>query len=219
MDELRNFDEIVIACGVRPRVIRLPGSDQENVVDYAEVLSGNYSVGRRVAIIGAGGIGFDMAVYLLHATNEEPDTETFLHEWGIDESYQNAGGLGEVKLQQVKRQIYLLQRKKTKPGAGLGKTTGWIHRSVLKKHGVKMLNGVEYLGIDESGLRILVNGEEQVLEVDDVVLCAGQTSQLELVEKLEQNGIAHHIIGGARKAAEIDAKRAILEGVRLADSL
>lgn len=217
--ELRSYDEIIIATGVRPRPIQLPGADRDNVVDYAEVISGRYRVGARVAIIGAGGIGFDTAEFLLHDAASNDNTKDFLQEWGIDPEYKTAGGLGEVRLRPPGRQIFLLQRKKTKPGAGLGKTTGWIHRSVLKKNGVKMLNGVEYLGVEDDGLRIKVNDQEQLLEVDDVVVCAGQLSQTELAVELERQGIAHHLIGGVRKAAEIDAKRAILEGVRLADAL
>ncbi len=217
--ELSEYDEVVIATGVRPRSIHLPGADRDNVVDYAEVISGRHRVGDRVAIIGAGGIGFDTAAFLLHDAAHEESTQDFLQEWGVDPGYKTGGGLGEVKLRPSAREIFLLQRKKTKPGADLGKTTGWIHRSILKKHGVKMLNGVEYLAVEDEGLRIMVNGQEQLLAVDDVVVCAGQLSQTELSVELERQGIAHHLIGGVLKAAEIDAKRAILEGVRLADSL
>ena len=217
-EELQEYEEIVIATGVVPRQIKIPGSDRDNVVDYAEVLSGRYQVGKNVAIIGAGGIGFDMAVYLLHGSGLAT-TASFCEEWGIDQKYERDGGIGEIRLQPAERNLFLLQRKKTKPGADLGKTTGWIHRSVLKKYGVNILNGVEYLAVEDRGLLVLVDGEERLLEVEDVVVCAGQLSQTKLAHELEIQGGGHHLMGGARKAAEIDAKRAIMEGVSLADSL
>jgi len=170
-----------------------------------------------VAIIGAGGIGFDLATYLIHGQTGPDTVEKFMAEWGVDMDYAAEGGLGELKKPVPAREIYLLQRKKSKPGAGLGKTTGWIHRSVLKKNGVKMLNGVEYISIDDKGLLIRHEGRERLLEVDDVVICAGQLSALELAGELDAQGIAYHLIGGALKAAELDAKRAIAQGTEVAD--
>jgi 2,4-dienoyl-CoA reductase (NADPH2) len=217
--DLRNFDEIVLSTGVVPRKINIAGSAGDNVSLYNEVLTGEKRIGARVAIIGAGGIGFDMATYLLHGQSGPDSIEKFMAEWGVDMDYAGDGGLGDVQLAVPARQIYLLQRKKTKPGAGLGKTTGWIHRSVLKKNMVKMLNGVEYLAINDKGLLIRHNGQEQLLEVDDVVVCAGQLSELELAGELDELGIRYHLIGGALKAGELDAQRAIEQGTELADRI
>ena len=175
---LQDFDEIVLSTGVVPRKIRIEGSEGDNVSLYNRVFTGEKQIGKRVAIIGAGGIGFDMATYLLHGSSGPDSVEKFMAEWGVDMKYTAEGGLGEVQMAHPARQIFLLQRKKTKPGAGLGKTTGWIHRSVLKKNNVKMLSGVEYLAINDKGLLIRHNGQEQLLEVDDVVVCAGQLSEL-----------------------------------------
>lgn len=217
--KLKAFDEIVLSTGVVPRTIDIEGCDSDNVSLYNEVLTGQKNIGARVAIIGAGGIGFDLATYLLHGESGPDSVEKFMAEWGVDMEYAAEGGLREVQRHIPVRQIYLLQRKKTKPGAGLGKTTGWIHRSVLKKNDVKMLNGVEYLAINKQGLRIHLNGEEQLLEVDDVVVCAGQLSELELAGELDALGVSYHLIGGALKAGELDAKRAIAQGVEIADKL
>jgi 2,4-dienoyl-CoA reductase (NADPH2) len=140
-------------------------------------------------------------------------------EWGVDMDYAADGGLGEVQITNPARQIFLLQRKKSKPGEGLGKTTGWIHRSVLKKNNVKMLSGVEYLAINDKGLLIRHNGQEQLLEVDDVVICAGQLSELGLAGELDKIGIRYHLVGGALEAGELDAKRAIAQGTEVADKL
>ncbi len=216
---LRDFDEIVLCTGVVPRKIEIEGSEGDNVSLYNEVLLGQKKIGSRVAIIGAGGIGFDLATYLLHDRSGPESVKQFMAEWGVDMEYAAEGGLGEVQTPTPARQIFLLQRKKTKPGAGLGKTTGWIHRSVLKKNNVKMLNGVEYLAINKQGLLIRHDGLEQLLEVDDVVICAGQLSQLELAGELDALGIGYHLIGGALKAAELDAKRAIEQGMDVADSI
>jgi len=217
--ELQGFDEIVLSTGVVPRKIKIEGCERDNVFLYNEVLTGEKRIGSRVAIIGAGGIGFDMATYLLHGQSGPDSLEKFMAEWGVDMEYAGAGGLGDVQQAVPARQIYLLQRKKTKPGAGLGKTTGWIHRSVLKKNMVKMLNGVDYLAINEQGLLIRHNDREQLLEVDDVVVCAGQLSELGLAGELDELGIRYHLIGGALKAGELDAKRAIEQGTELADQL
>lgn len=217
--DLESFDEIVMSTGVVPRNIQLEGSESEKVSLYNEVLTGEKQIGKRVAIIGAGGIGFDIATYLLHGSSGPDSIETFMADWGVDMKYADEGGLGEVRQADPAREIYLLQRKKTKPGAGLGKTTGWIHRSVLKKNKVTMLNGVEYLGVKDEGLLIRQNGREQLLEVDDVVICAGQLSELTLAGELDAKGISYHLIGGALKAGELDAKRAIAQGTELADRL
>ncbi|MGB3209352.1 MAG: NADPH-dependent 2,4-dienoyl-CoA reductase [Desulforhopalus sp.] len=217
--DVQFFDEIVLSTGVVPRKIQLDGSDRDNVSLYNEVLTGEKAIGARVAIIGAGGIGFDMATYLLHGQSEPDTIEQFMAEWGVDMEYSGDGGLGEIRPSVPAREIYLLQRKNTKPGAGLGKTTGWIHRSVLKKNDVKMLNGVDYLAVNEQGLLISHNGHEQLLEVDDVVICAGQLSELQLANELDALGIPYHLIGGALKAAELDAKRAIAQGMEVADQM
>ncbi len=217
--ELQDFAEIVISTGVRPRPIELPGMEKGRVLLYPEVITGDKRIGRRVAIIGAGGIGFDVAAFLLHDRSVPESVEEFMAEWGVDMTYGGEGGLGAVRREGPAREIYLLQRKTTKPGAGLGKTTGWIHRSILKKNGVKMLNGVEYLAVSEQGLLIKHNGQEQLLAVDDVVICAGQLSELGLAKELDGKGIRYHLIGGAHKAGELDAKRAIAEGTAVADRL
>ena len=217
--DLNGFDDIVISTGVTPRKIVLSGVETNNVSLYSEVLSGKKEIGKKVAIIGAGGIGFDMAEYLLHKNSSPPSVSDFMSWWGVDTKYEREGGLGDVIPMQHERELYLLQRKKTKPGAGLGKTTGWIHRMVLKKNGVKILSGVEYIAVSEEGLLIRHNSEKLLLEVDDIIICAGQLSELSLAGELDDLGRPYHLIGGALKAGELDAKRAILEGTELADSL
>jgi 2,4-dienoyl-CoA reductase (NADPH2) len=178
-------------------------------------------VGQRVAIIGAGGIGFDVAEFLIHDPSHKPasvDVEKFLAEWGIDGANAERGGLRKEGEEPVKpaRELWLLQRKKGKLGAGLGKTTGWIHRASLKKGGVHMLGGVEYVKVDDQGLHVKVKGEPRVLEVDNVVICAGQEPLRELEEPLQKAGVPLFRNGGAELAAELDAKRAIDQGTRLA---
>jgi 2,4-dienoyl-CoA reductase (NADPH2) len=183
------------------------------------VLGGERQLGRRVAIIGAGGIGFDIAGYLLQEGQGPPEVGRFMAEWGVDMAYTGDGGLQQPVLDSPLRQITLLQRKSSRPGAGLGRTTGWIHRAVLKRNRVEMLGGVEYLGLDSAGLRIRREGREQTLVVDEVVLCAGQLSDTGLAVELDARGISYQVIGGARKAAEVDAQRAIREGIEVADRL
>jgi 2,4-dienoyl-CoA reductase (NADPH2) len=217
--DLGDFDEIVLSTGVKPRTIKLEGIDGKNVSLYNEVLSKKKRIGPRVAIIGTGGIGFDVADYLLHDPPAPESVQEFLAEWGVDMTCAGEGGLGEAHQKPPDRQIFLLQRKKSKPGSGLGKTTGWIHRLVLKKNGVKMLTGVEYLEVNRQGLLIRQKEGEQLLEVDDVVICAGQLSELTLAKKLEAEGMPYHLIGGALKAGELDAKRAIAQGTETADRL
>ena len=219
MADLQGYDEIVLATGVKPRTIMIPGSDLPHVLNYVEVLSGKKQVGRRAAIIGAGGIGFDIATFLLAKDSTHHDWQHFMAEWGVDSLFTQAGGLKKPELLPPAREIHLLQRKATRPGAGLGKTTGWIHRSVLKKNGVRFWNGLEYLGIDAEGLRIRQAGEDILLAVDNVVICAGQISERGLAAELEAAGISYHIIGGALEAGELDAERAIAQGVDLADRL
>jgi len=218
-EDLATYDDIIISTGVVPRKIDIKGADSGSVSLYSEVLSGRKKIGGRAAIIGAGGIGFDMAEYLLHENSLPPSVTEFMARWGVDTHYEKDGGLGKAAPVQPARELYLLQRKKTKPGAGLGKTTGWIHRMVLKQNRVKMLNGVEYLAVTEDGLLILHNSERVLLEVDDIVICAGQVSELTLAAELDNIGLTYHLIGGALKAGELDAKRAIRQGMELADSL
>ena len=219
LSEVKDFDEIVVASGVKPRKIMIPGADNPICLSYAEVISGESQAGRRVAIIGAGGIGFDVAAFLVHRQSKAVEVDQFMSQWGVDMSHSTPGGLKKAELSIADRELYLLQRKSTKPGAGLGKTTGWIHRSALKKSGVIMLSGVEYLGITDEGHGIRHNNETSLLAVDTIVICAGQVSELGLADELKARNVAHHIIGGASEAAELDAKRAISQGVALADSL
>lgn len=211
------FDEVVLATGIIPRDIGLKGSEHPKVLSYLDVLRDHKAVGRNVAIIGAGGIGFDVAEYLTepHSLTLQPDA--WLKEWGIDKTYQARGALLPAALPEpAMRKVYLLQRKTTKVGGGLGKTTGWIHRASLKKKGVEMIAGVNYLRVDDNGLWVEIAGQERCLDVDNVIICAGQEPLRALVEGLEQQGIKPHLIGGADVAAELDAKRAIRQGAELA---
>ena len=214
------FDEIVIATGVTPRHLELEGIESEKVLSYLDVLKHQKPVGKRVAIIGAGGIGFDTAEYLLQeGESATVNTKKFYQQWGIDKNYENVGGLVEAVHQKPIREIYLLQRKNTPVGAGLGKTTGWIHRTGLKQHQVKMIAGVDYKKIDGQGLHIEINGEPTVLDVDNVVICAGQNSFTAMYDALKQIGKSVHLIGGAKEAGELDAKRAIRHGAELASKI
>ena len=212
------YDEIVLATGVLPRNPEIEGQDHAKVLSYMDVLAGDREVGDRVAIVGAGGIGFDVAEFLSHQqTGEKPDPKSFFKQWGVDTALDNPGGLlPSPEPEPSARKIYLLQRKASRPGKGLGKTTGWIHRATLKRKRVEMLAGVTYQRIDDQGLHITVENQPRVLEVDHVVLCTGQISQRALVEGLESDGLNYHLIGGAKLAAELDAKRAIEEGSKLA---
>ncbi|MCL1089682.1 NADPH-dependent 2,4-dienoyl-CoA reductase [Shewanella profunda] len=211
------FDEVVIASGVVPRDLILPGFDDPRVVDYQKVLSGEVSVGNTVALIGAGGIGFDMAHFLCERQSSTLNPDKWLQQWGIDKTYQHAGGLTEPHSDNTDhRKVYLLQRKTSKMGKGLGKTTGWIHRIVLKQHDVKMKTGVSYDKFDDAGLHIRVGETSEVLAVDNVVLCAGQESNRTLVDEMKATGLPVHLIGGVDVAAELDAKRAIRQGAELA---
>lgn len=212
-----NYDEVVLATGVSPRKAGLPGEDHPKVLNYVDVLLHKKNIGNKVAIIGAGGIGFDIATFLVHSGNH--NIKTFMDEWGVDMEFSSPGGLIEPKVEAPQREVYLLKRSKGKHGATLGKTTGWIHRSTLKLKQVNMLSSVTYERIDDEGLHLSVNGEKQVLAVDNVVVCAGQEPLRDLLEPLQRAGRKVHLIGGAEEAAELDAKRAIDQGMRLAAEL
>jgi 2,4-dienoyl-CoA reductase (NADPH2) len=214
-----NFDEVIIATGIKPRDLSIDGIDHEKVMTYLDVLRDHKPVGQSVAVIGAGGIGFDISEYLAEEESAALDLPLWQAEWGIDTDYQNRGGIKQPENIDSERQIYLLQRKTSKVGAGLGKTTGWVHRSALKHKNVEMLAGVNYVSINDQGLLIEVDGKQRLLEVDNVIICAGQLPMTELVEPLEQAGQKVHLIGGADVAAELDAKRAIKQGAELAAAI
>lgn len=215
-----DFDDVVVATGVTPRKLDIAGINHPKVLSYIEVLKERKPVGQRVAIIGAGGIGFDTAEYLSHeGESGSLNPEKFYDEWGIDTNYTNVGGLKAAKVEKSPRKIYLLQRKASSVGAGLGKTTGWIHRTGLKNRDVKMIAGASYDLIDDQGLHITVNGQSTVLEVDHVVICAGQESYTAMYEQLQAAGKNVHLIGGAKEAGELDAKRAIRQGAELAATI
>ena len=212
-----NYDEIVVATGVTPRQLQFEGIDHPKVLSYIQVLKERVPVGKRVAIIGAGGIGFDTAEYLTHEGDSGSlNPEKFYAEWGIDTSYAHVGGLKQPELEKSEREIYLLQRKTAAVGAGLGKTTGWIHRTGLKHRDVKMIAGASYDKVDDQGLHITVDGQTTVLDVDNVVICAGQESYTAMFDQLKADGKNVHLIGGAKEAGELDAKRAIRQGAELA---
>ncbi|MFE0807505.1 FAD-dependent oxidoreductase [Streptomyces sp. NPDC058794] len=219
-DDLDGYDEVVVATGVTPRTPDIPGVDHPSVVGYLDVLRDAAPVGDRVAVLGAGGIGFDVAEYLTDGGDKaHEDPETYFRLWGVDTEYRTAGGLAAPERPAPPRTVHLLQRKTTKVGAGLGKTTGWIHRTELKHRGVTMVPGVRYDRIDDAGLHVTVDGEPMVLEVDTVVLCTGQEPSRGLYEELLEAGRDVHLIGGADVAAELDAKRAIKQGTELAAAL
>jgi len=219
-DQLSAFDEVVLATGITPRVPEIAGVTHPKVLSYLDVLRDKKAVGKRVAIIGAGGIGFDVAEYLSHSgTSPSLDPKKFFAEWGVDTSYQTVGGLTEAHIETPEREIFLLQRKASKVGDGLGKTTGWIHRTGLKNRGVHMLAGVTYDKIDDAGLHVTIDGQQKTLPVDNVILCAGQEPRRDLHEALVAAGKTVHLIGGADIAAELDAKRAINQGTRLAATI
>ena len=221
--EREGFDEVIIATGVVPRGLKIEGSDAPNVLSYAEVLRGA-PVGNKVAVIGAGGIGFDVSEYLLkpeHQTQPQPLAE-WKREWGVDPNpnYMTEGGHVPADVDLPIRQIYLMQRKTTPLGIGLGKTSGWVHRAQLKKHAVRMMRGVQYKSVTNEGLWVEINGHDQLLRVDTIVVCAGQESVKALMPKEGESTLAnYHIIGGAKLAGELDAKRAIREGAEIAAKL
>ncbi|WP_342074996.1 NADPH-dependent 2,4-dienoyl-CoA reductase [Yoonia sp. SS1-5] len=218
-DDLSDFDEIVFATGVQPRTPEIEGIDHPKVLSYVDVINGA-DVGSKVAIIGAGGIGFDVAELLAHAgPSTSQDADAFLREWGIDVSREARGGIeGQVPdFEPSEREIWLLQRKAKKPGAGLGPTTGWIHRANLSKRDVKMLADCSYDRIDDAGLHLTIAGEAHILDVDHVIICAGQRSERSFADQIENCPV--HVIGGADVAAELDARRAIEQGMRTALAL
>jgi 2,4-dienoyl-CoA reductase (NADPH2) len=212
--DLENFDRVVLATGIAPRMPSIDGIEHSKVVRYIDILEGRQKAGPRVAIIGAGGIGFDVAEFLTH--NGQDGVEAYCSEWGIDRQIATSGGLAMSVPSTPPRQVFLLQRKDSKPGEGLAPTTGWIRRTVLKKRSVEMIGGVAYERIDDEGLHITIQGKPRLLEVDTVVVCAGQDSRRELVSGLEAMGKTPILIGGADVATELDAKRAIAQGTRVA---
>ncbi|AGH44136.1 NADPH-dependent 2,4-dienoyl-CoA reductase [Paraglaciecola psychrophila] len=214
-----HFEQVVLATGIKPRNVNIDGIQHPKVMNYLDVLRDNKPAGKKVAIIGAGGIGFDVAEFLVddHSLTNEP--EQWLKSWGVDKEYKQAGGLTEATIEKPAREIFLLQRKTTKVGKGLGKTTGWIHRSALQRKQVQMIAGVDYVKIDDQGLHIQVNNKPQILDVDNVILCAGQEPLRELQQGLKDRGITTHLIGGADVASELDAKRAIRQGAELAATI
>lgn len=214
------YDDVVVATGVTPRTPEIPGIDHPSVVGYLDVLRDSAPVGERVAIIGAGGIGFDVAEYLTDSGDKASlDPATYFRQWGVDMDYKDRGGLTAPDRPTPPRSVHLLQRKTSKVGQGLGKTTGWIHRTELRHRGVTMVAGASYDLIDDAGLHITVDGRSTVIPVDTVVLCSGQDPRRDLYEELLAAGHGAHLIGGADVAAELDAKRAIKQGTELAAAL
>ena len=220
-EQLNNggFDEVIIATGISPRMPTIEGINHPKVMDYLDVIGAKKSVGQKVAIIGAGGIGFDTAEYITHSgESTSQNIPAFMKEWGIDMTFGSRSGIEGVTAQPVPspREVYLLQRKTTRVGKGLGKTTGWIHRAGLAMKGVRMMPGCDYSHIDDQGLHITVGDDTQILDVDTIIICAGQDPLRELVDGLN---LPHHLIGGADEAGELDAKRAIDQGTRLAAAM
>ncbi|MEU4052428.1 NADPH-dependent 2,4-dienoyl-CoA reductase [Streptomyces olivaceus] len=219
-DGLAGYDEVVVATGVTPRIPDIPGVDHPSVLGYLDVLRDGAPVGDRVAILGAGGIGFDVAEYLTDGGDKaHEDPGTYFRRWGVDTGYRAAGGLAAPERPAPPRTVHLLQRRTTKVGAGLGRTTGWIHRAELRHRGVTMVPGVRYDRIDDAGLHFTVGDASTVLEVDTVVLCAGQEPSRGLYDELVAAGRSVHLVGGADVAAELDAKRAVKQGTELAAAL
>ena len=215
----QRFDEVVLASGVTPRDPQISGQTHPSVMGYLDVLTGRRIAGAKVAILGAGGIGFDVAEFLVQqGTSPSLDRERWMREWGVVDPAIARGGVTGVKPEPEPpaREVYLLQRKTSKPGAGLGKTTGWIHRAALKMKRVQMLSGVTYTGIDDAGLHILESGLPRTLAVDSIVLCTGQEPRRDLLADLQAAGMITHLVGGADLAAELDAKRAIRQATLLA---
>jgi 2,4-dienoyl-CoA reductase (NADPH2) len=223
VDELlaQRYDAIVVATGVRARAPAIPGIDHPSVIAYPDLLSGRRAAGRRVAVIGAGGIGFDVSTFLTSpaSTSYEDSLRRFSAEWGIDLEIRAPGGLAPPEPPARERKVYLLQRKPGRPGSTLGATTGWIHRRALQNRGVSLQGGVSYERIDDAGLHVGTAEGPRLLEVDSIVVCAGQESESALGEQLRVRGFPVQVIGGARLAAELDAERAIREGTEVAARL
>ncbi|WP_018990030.1 NADPH-dependent 2,4-dienoyl-CoA reductase [Aromatoleum toluclasticum] len=213
------FDTVVLATGITPRTPEIPGIDHPKVASYIDVITGSKPVGRKVAVIGAGGIGFDVSEFLTHADLADDPVEHYRREWGIDATYAARGGLCPPVEEARTRELWLLQRKPSKVGDGLAKTTGWIRRTLLGRRGVKMLAGVSYAKIDDAGLHLRLGDEEKLLPVDTIVVCAGQDPLRNLQAPLQAAGMDVHLVGGADVAAELDAKRAIDQGTRVAAAL
>ncbi len=221
-EDLNNFDEIILATGIIPRTPKIEGIENKKVLSYIDVLKDKKEVGKKVAIIGAGGIGFDVAEYITHkGESSSLNVSKFLDEWGIDHDLEVRGGIEgiEPKVEPSPRAVFLMQRKETKVGAKLGKTTGWIHRLTLKHKAVKMINGIQYDKISDEGLHITRKEKAEVMDVDTIILCAGQLSKRDLLEPLEKLGKKPILIGGADFASELDAKRAIKQGSEVAAKL
>ena len=220
LESLRGFDAVILATGVTPRTLAIPGGNHARTLSYLDVVLHGKPVGKRVAIIGAGGIGFDVAEFLTQSTpSPTTDISRWSHEWGVDQQYTNPGGLTTPAPEPSEREVWLLQRTPGKPGKRLNKTTGWVHRAALKMKGVKMLGGVNYERIDDTGLHVIIDDKPQTLPVDNVIVCAGQEPRRDLYDGLKAASIDVHLIGGADVAAELDAKRAIAQGTRLGANL
>jgi 2,4-dienoyl-CoA reductase (NADPH2) len=218
--QAQGFAAVIVATGVTPRDPHIPGTEHPMVMSYRDAVLGTRPVGRRVAIIGAGGIGFDVAEFLTQsAPSPTTDIARWTREWGIDTTLTQRSGLGKPEVEPSPREVWLLQRTAGRPGRRLNKTTGWVHRAALKAKGVKMLGGAAYTRIDDAGLHLSLDGKPQTLDVDNVIICAGQESDRTLADALIALGIATHVIGGADVAAELDAKRAIRQGTELAARL
>ena len=213
------YDEVIVATGIRPRVPELPGIDHPKAVGYIDAILGRKPIGRRVAIMGAGGIGFDVATLITHAgPSPALDIATFCREWGVDFANHPRGGVTgvEMQIEKADREVFILQRRDGSPGRSLGRTTGWTHRLSLARRGVTMLGGVAYLKIDDAGLHTLVGREPRLFDVDTVIICAGQEPDRTLYDALQTRGVECRLVGGAHEAAELDAKRAIAEATELA---
>ena len=221
VDDLTGFDVVLLASGITPRRPAIAGIDHAKVVSYIEAITGAKPVGRRVAVIGAGGIGFDVCELLTHAADGHGggELDRYRRAWGVDVDYRARGGVCRAEEDPGDRSVWLLQRSQTKVGENLAKTTGWIRRTTLARRGVKMLGGVAYERIDDAGLHVVIDGQSQLLEVDTVVVCAGQEPLRELEAPLRAKGIEVRVIGGADVAAELDAKRAIAQGTEVAAGL
>ncbi|HPG02708.1 MAG TPA: FAD-dependent oxidoreductase, partial [Rhodoblastus sp.] len=218
-DALSGFDEVIVATGIEPRTPQIPGIDHPKVVGYMDAILGKKPIGQKVAIMGAGGIGFDVAELVSHAgVSAALDIDVFAREWGIDFKNHPRGGVTGVEphVETSGREVTLMQRKTDALGRNLGRTTGWTHRLSLQRRGVKMVGGVDYLKIDDAGLHTTVNGEPKLFHVDTIIVCAGQTSMRKLYDDLQARGLKAAIVGGAYEAAELDAKRAIDQACRLA---